>query len=87
MMVYKKHLYIMSLNPQAQLVRLKTDLIGHINITHEIETDDYTWGAVKREWVPPKPGRRMDETKVLRTEEYTLEEREWESHRCSTKTK
>jgi hypothetical protein len=43
----------MSLNPHAQLVRVKTDLFGYINITNEIETDDYTWGEVKREWDPP----------------------------------
>ncbi len=46
MMVYKKHLYIMSLNPHAQLVRVKTDLLGYMNITTEIETDDYTWGEI-----------------------------------------
>ncbi len=46
MMVYKKHLYIMSLNPHAQLVRIKTDLVGYINITIEIETDDYKWGEI-----------------------------------------
>ena len=31
MMVYKKHLYITSLNPLAQFVRVKTDLLGYIN--------------------------------------------------------
>ncbi len=46
MMVYKKHLYIMSLNPHAQLVRVSTDLLGYMNITHEVETDDYTWGEI-----------------------------------------
>ena len=28
MMVYKKHLHITSLNPRAELVRVKTDLFG-----------------------------------------------------------
>ncbi len=46
MMVYKKHLYIMSLNPHAQLVRIKTYLFGYINITTDIETDDYKWGEI-----------------------------------------
>ena len=50
MLVYKKHLYITSLNPRAVLVRVKTDLLGYINIEHEIDTDDYEWGKVKREW-------------------------------------
>ena len=63
MMVYTKHVYITSLNPQAQLVRIKTDLLGYINITIEIETDDYTWGEIKKEWNPPKPGNLVDETK------------------------
>ena len=53
MLVYKKHLYITSLNPRAVLVRVKTDLLGYINIDHEIDTDDYEWGNIKREWLPP----------------------------------
>ena len=67
MMVYKKHLYIMSLNPHALLVRIKTDLLGYINITHEVETDDNTWGEIKKEWNQPKPGNLLDETKAIRT--------------------
>jgi hypothetical protein len=47
MMLYKVVLYILSLNPHAQLVRVKADLLGYINITNEIETDDYTWGEIK----------------------------------------
>ena len=34
--IYKKHLYIMSLNPRAELVTVKTDLLGYINIDKEI---------------------------------------------------
>ena len=48
MMVYKQHLQIMTFNPCAVLVRLKADLVGYTGIEHEIETDDYTWGKVKR---------------------------------------
>ena len=70
MMVYKKHLYIMSLNPRAQLVRVKTDLLGYINIDNEIQTDDYKWGEVKREWLPPKPGQLCDISKLTRTTKY-----------------
>ena len=39
MMVYEKHVYIMSLNPRAELVRLKTYLLGYVNIEKEIDTD------------------------------------------------
>ena len=46
MMVYKKHLYIMSLNPRAELVRVKTDLLGYINIDNEIPIDYHTWGVL-----------------------------------------
>ena len=81
MMVYKKHLYTMSLNPHALLVRVKTDLFGYINITHEVETDDYTWGEIKKEWTPPKPNKLLDETKLIRTTEYKLKEKEWENHK------
>jgi hypothetical protein len=81
MMVYKKHLYIMSLNPHAQLVRAKTELFGYINITHEAETDDYTWGGIKKEWTPPKPNNLLDETKLIRTTEYKLNEKDWKNHK------
>ena len=70
----------MSLNPHAQLVRVKTDLLGYINITHEVETDDYTWGEIKKEWTPPKPSNLLDKTKLLRTTEYKLNEKDWKNH-------
>ena len=38
----------MSLNPHAQLVRIKTDLLGYIGITTEIETDNFKWARLKR---------------------------------------
>ena len=71
----------MSLNPHAQLVRVKTDLLGYINITHEVETDDYTWGQIKKEWTPPKPNNLLDETKLIRTTEYKLNEKDWKNHK------
>ncbi len=80
-MVYKKHLYILSLNPHAQLVRIKTDLFGYINMTTEIETDDYKWGEIKKEWNPPKPGNLVDETKAIRTKEYKLKDKKWKNHK------
>ena len=46
----------MALNPLAELVRIKTDLLGYVGIDNEID-DSITWGDVKREWIPPKPGR------------------------------
>ena len=63
----KKHLYITSLNPRAELVRVKTDLLGYINIDNEIETDDYKWGQISREWSPPKPCQICDITQLART--------------------
>ena len=52
MMVYKKHLHIMSLNPRAELVRVKTDLLGYINIDNEIPTDYHTWGVLNANGCP-----------------------------------
>ena len=77
MMVYKQHLQIMTLNPCVVLVRLKADLVGYTGIEHEIETDDYTWGKVKREWLPPKPGKMWDQSKFVWTTEYTPKYRNW----------
>ena len=57
----------MSLSPRAELVRAKTDLLGYVNIENEIDIDDYTWGEVRREWLPPKPGQLCDITKLART--------------------
>ena len=81
MMVYKKHLYIMSLNPYAELVRVKTDLLGYINIDNEIKTDDYKWGEVKREWLPPKAGKICDMSKLTRTTKYEHNIKAWFEHK------
>ena len=43
MKLYKQHLYITSINPRAELVRIKVDLVGYTGIDNEIETDGYTW--------------------------------------------
>ena len=84
MMVYKKHLYIMSLNPRAELVRVKTDLLGYINIDNEIPIDYHTWGCVKREWSPPKPTEVYDPSKYIRTNEFKLETKKWIVHKRET---
>ena len=80
MMVYKKHLQIMALNPLAQLVRIKTDLLGYVGINNEIE-DSVEWGEVKREWIPPKPGQLWDVSKLTRTNEYKHNNKPWRNHR------
>ena len=36
MMVYKKHLQIMALNPHAEFVRIRADSLGYIGIDNEI---------------------------------------------------
>ena len=72
MLVYKIHLEIMKANPCARLVRLKTDLIGYVNISREIETDDDTWGRVKRVWDPPKPGSLHDPALYVRKGSYII---------------
>ena len=71
----------MSRNPHAILVRVKTDLLGYSNITHEVETDDYTWGEIKKDWDPPKPTALLDETKLIRKAEYKLNEKDWKNHK------
>ena len=81
MMVYKKHLYITSLNPRAELVRIKTDLLGYINIDNEIQTNDTKWGEVKREWSPPKPGQICDVSKLTRTNTYQHINKDWRNHK------
>ena len=81
MMVYKKHLYITSLNPRAELVRIKTDLLGYINIDNEIQTNDTKWGDVKREWIPPKPSQICDVSKLTRTTKYEHTVKKWFEHK------
>jgi len=81
MMVYKQHLQIMALNPCAELVRVKTDLLGYTGIEHETETDDYTWGKVKREWLPPKPNELWNQSEYVRTAEYQHKCNNWKNHK------
>ena len=80
MVVYKKHLQIMALNPHAELVRIKTDSLGYIGIDNEIN-ESIKWGDVKREWIPPKPGQLWDVSKLTRTNEYTHKDKPWRNHR------
>ena len=80
MMVYKRHLQIMALNPRAELVRIKTDLLGYVGINNEIE-DSVEWGEVKREWIPPKPSQLWDVSKLTRTNEYKHNNKPWRNHR------
>ncbi len=81
MMVYKKHLCITSLNPRAELVRVKTDLLGYVDIDREIDTDDYTWGEVKREWLPPKPNEVCDISKLARISKFEHTDKTWYEHK------
>ena len=73
--------FLMQLNPRAELVRVKTDLLGYINIDNEIKTDDYTWGEVKREWLPPKPTQICDVAKLTRTNKFEHQPKEWRTHK------
>ena len=80
MMVYKKHMQIMALNPHAELVRIKTDSLGYIGIDNEIN-ESIKWGDVKREWIPPKPGQLWDVSKLTRTSECKHKDKPWRNHR------
>ena len=80
MLVYKIHLEIIRANPGARLVRLKTDLLGYVSITREIETDDDTWGRVKRVWVPPKPGALHDPASYVRKTKFLYNQPKWNIH-------
>ena len=71
----------MSLNARAGLVRVKTDLLGHINFDNAITTDDHTWGEVKREWLPPKPWQICDAAKLTRTTKFEYQQKEWRTHK------
>ena len=64
--VYTFHLQIMKANPDARLVRIKTDLLGYVNVTNEIETHDTTWGRDTQVWDPPKPGTLQDPATYVR---------------------
>jgi len=78
MMVYKKHLEIISLNPKAELVRIKTDLLGYINIENDIKVDTNKWGQVKEDFSPPKPSDVWDKTNYIRTCEYEHIDSQWD---------
>ena len=78
---YKQHLYITSINPRAELVRIKVYLVGYTGIDNEIGIDDYTWGKVTQEWLPPKPGSICDQSKIIRTMEYQHKSKQWNNHK------
>jgi len=69
----------MSLNPCAELVRVKTDLLGYINIEKDIDKS-YEWGDVKEEYFPPKPSEIWDKTKYIRTTEYKHINNQWNNN-------
>ena len=77
MLVYQKHMSIMFSNPTAELVRVKVDLLGYVNITNEIPVHSTNWGAVKLELIPPKPGTIWDKTALTRQTKYTNEPKPW----------
>ena len=78
MLLYKKHMSIMYINPTAELVRVKVDLLGYVNVTEEIALDDYKWGEMKREWLSPIPNALWNKTTMTRTAKYTLNNKQWE---------
>ena len=71
----------MKANPDARLVRIKTDLLGYVNISNEIETDDTTWGKVKQVWDPPKPGTIHDPASYVRKTVYKHKPKNWNIHK------
>ena len=68
-------------NPTAELVRVKVDLLGYVNVTNEIELDDNTWGEMKREWLPPKPNALWDKSAMTRTAKYTINTKQWKIYK------
>ena len=54
--------------------------MGYVNIENQIDTDDYTWGEVKREWLPPQPGQLCDITKLARTATFGYILKNWSEH-------
>ena len=71
----------MNANPEARLVRVKTDLLGYVNVTNEIETDDEAWGRVKQVFNPPKPGTLHDPSLYVRTAKYKHKQSNWNIHK------
>jgi hypothetical protein len=82
LMVYKKHMEITRLNPRAELVRIKTDLLGYVGISPDraIETDDTKWGEVKIELSAPKPGELFNSSDYNRNETFEMRDRDWVNH-------
>ena len=70
----------MYINPTAELVRVKVDLLGYVNVTEEIALCNETWGEMKREWLPPKPSELWDITEMTRTTKYTHNDKQWNIH-------
>jgi hypothetical protein len=71
----------MKANPDARLVRLKTDTLGYVNTSREIESDDDTWGQVKRVWDPLKPGSLHDPALYVRTTKFMHNQTNWNIHK------
>ena len=80
MKVYRKHLYITSLNQSAELVRAKLAASCDINIDHRIQTNDYTWGQVKRDWLPTKPIDLYEPSTQTGTSTYIFKNKHLTSH-------
>ena len=52
MELYKTHVDVMALNPQAELVGVKTDMLAYKNVQRMIPTHVEKWGEVKIEKIP-----------------------------------
>ena len=72
---------IMNTHPTADFVRVKVDLLGYVNVTNEIELDDYKWGEMKREWLPPKTNALSDKSAMTRTAKYTINTKQWKIYK------
>jgi hypothetical protein len=78
MLLYKKHMSVMYLNPTAELVRVKVDLLGYVNVTEEIPLNDNKWGDMKRDYSSPKPNSMLWNKKAMtRTAKYTIDNKQW----------
>ena len=68
----------MYLNPTAELVRVKVDLLGYVNVTEEIPLNDNKWGDMKRDYSSPKPNSMLWNKKAItRTAKYTIDNKQW----------
>ena len=68
-------------NPTAEVVRVKVDLLGYVNVTEEIELDDNKWGEMKREWLPPQQNALWDKSAMTRTAKYTINTKQWKIYK------